>query len=285
MLIPKVTQPRTMKELRPISLCTVRYRIMATMIATRMKPIMAHIVSENQCAFVPGRLITDNVMIASEIFSYLHRRRRGRMGYAAIKLDMSNAYDRVKWDYLQRVMEALGFADQWIALIMKCISTVSYQVILNGQLLEPIVPSGGLRQGCPLSPYLFLVVTEGLTALIHREENEGRCSGCRIVPACPSITHTLFADDCLLFMKITNRSTEYTRDTLAQYEQESGQHINIQKSSAFFSPNTTLQARQKVCTILGLRESYNPPRYLGILMLTGRRKREIFVSILDRLRT
>jgi hypothetical protein len=119
-------------------------------------------------------------LIAYELTHYLQNKRGGSEGYAAVKLDMSKAYDRVEWSFLQKMMEKLGFSERWINLIMKCISTVSYRIKVNGELTNEIVPSRGLRQGDPLSPYLFLIYAEGFSSLLNAAEMEGKIRGVSI---------------------------------------------------------------------------------------------------------
>jgi hypothetical protein len=94
-------------------------------------------------------------LIAYELTHYLQNKRGGSEGYAAVKLDMSKAYDRVEWSFLQKMKEKLGFSERWINLIMKCISTVSYRIKVNGELTDEIVPSRGLARG----PFIPLFVS------------------------------------------------------------------------------------------------------------------------------
>jgi hypothetical protein len=122
-----------------------------------------------QSAFVLGRMITDNTLIA---FECLHAIRSGNEGcrkFCAYKLDLTKAYDRIDWGFLKGVQERLGFHSKWVQWVMECMSTVSYSVRFNNVPLESFKPSRGLCQGDPLSPYLFLFVADGLSQLFQHE--------------------------------------------------------------------------------------------------------------------
>ena len=121
----------------------------------------------------------------------------------AIKLDMSKAYDRVEWPYLESVMRRLGFTEKWIKLMMLCVKTVSYSILVNGEPRGLIKPSRGIRQGDPLSPFLFLLCTEGLHGLITKAVAQGYIKGYSLCRNSPTLTHLLFADDSLLFCRAT----------------------------------------------------------------------------------
>jgi hypothetical protein len=165
-LISKVKNPSRLMKYKPISLCNVLYKLIAKVLANRLKKVLPHIISENQSAFVPGRLITDNVLVVFEALQTMDVRMKGAKGYMTLKLDMSKAYDRVEWDFLEAILLKMGFARRWVDLLMVCVRTVTYSILINGQPHGRIVPSRGIRQGDPLSPYFFILCAEGLSTLL-----------------------------------------------------------------------------------------------------------------------
>jgi len=164
-LIPKVKNPQVMKNFRPISLCNVLYKICSKVLANRLRIFLDEIVSEEQSAFVLGRLITYNVLIAYECTHYL-KRKKGKSSACAIKLDMAKAYDHVEWEYLRQIMLRLGLHNDFVTMIMRCVTSVSMSIKVNGTLTECFRPSREIRQGDPISPYLFLLCAEGLSSLL-----------------------------------------------------------------------------------------------------------------------
>uniref|UniRef100_A0A8I6WS32 Reverse transcriptase domain-containing protein n=1 Tax=Hordeum vulgare subsp. vulgare TaxID=112509 RepID=A0A8I6WS32_HORVV len=194
-LIPKINNPKKVTQFRPISLCNVVYKVIAKMVATRLKVFLPDIISPTQSAFVPRRLITHNILVAYECFHTIKNKREGKDGLCAMKLDMHKAYGRVEWTFLKEMMLRLGFRQQWVNFIMQCVSSVKCRVRINGEESMSLKPTRGLRQGDPLSPYLFLLCTEGLSVLLTRAEETGNISGVKVCRDAQPITSLLFADD------------------------------------------------------------------------------------------
>ena len=144
-LIPKGNCPQMITEFRPISLCNVIYKLVSKVLANRLKRVLPEVICDAQSVFVPGRQITDNVLVAFEVMHCINKKRKGKKGLMAIKLDMSKAYNYVEWAYLEVMMRKLGFQDRWISLMMMCVTTMSYSVLLNGEPRGKIVPTRGLR--------------------------------------------------------------------------------------------------------------------------------------------
>lgn len=139
-LIPKKDHPSTMKELRPIALCKVVYKVVANVLANQLKCILPNIISELQSAFVPNRLITNNIIMANEIMHFMKGRGRGQEGHAALKIYIAKAYDKLEWDYMANMMRALGFCERLIELVMMCVMTISFTILLGDHCIGPVIP-------------------------------------------------------------------------------------------------------------------------------------------------
>ena len=144
---------------------------------------------------------------------------------------MSKAYDRIEWGFLRNIMLKMGFQVGWVDMIMRCVSSVSYKLVHDGQEVGPIFPKGGLHQGNPLSPYLFILFAEGLSALLHDMENKKMIQGCKVARGASSISHLLFLDDSYLFFKASLLQCNYLKNYLQVYEKALGQRVNFDKSS------------------------------------------------------
>lgn len=272
-----------MGDLRPIALCNVVYKILTKVLANRLKLILGNIISESQSAFVLGRAIIDNVIVAYEMQHFMKRKKQGNNGLVALKVDMSKAYDRVEWEFLRRIMAKLAFCNRWINWVMTCISTVSLNILDDGVDIEQVIPRRGLRQGDPLSPYLFIMVAKGLSALIRRAENRGDFHGITIARGAPKVSHLFFADDSFFFFNANARETQNFKNIIDMYFAASGQTMNLAKSCVNFSANVNVGMRNLLCGILGVGRSGDMGNYLGLPSLVGRNKRDILGFIKNKI--
>ncbi|KAF5471695.1 hypothetical protein F2P56_008468 [Juglans regia] len=173
----------------------------------------------------------------------------------ALKLDMSNAYDGIQWSFLRAVLYKLGFCRQWVELVMQCIETVSYEILVNDIPQESFHPTRGIRQGDPLSPYLFILCAKALSNLINQAEANGLIHGVPIAKGQLRISHLLFACDNLLFCKTNAIEWSKLFSLLRVYELASGQRLNLEKTSIMFSKNTTQVAQKYILSIAWMRSA------------------------------
>lgn len=194
-LIPKVKNPVSAQNFRPISLCNIAYKIIAKALTNRLKCALHDLIFEFQGAFVPGRLISDNIIVGYECIEHIMKKRQGRKGCVALKIDMSKAYDRVEWIFWSVLWS------RWVGMIMNCVSSFTFYVLINGVAKGVIQPQRGLRQRDPLSPYLFLLCAESLSSLLSNALNKNLITWCKVARSSPSLSHLFFVDDSLLFCK------------------------------------------------------------------------------------
>ncbi|KAM0905175.1 hypothetical protein ACQ4PT_017547 [Festuca glaucescens] len=182
---------------------------------------------------------------------------------------MSKAYDRVDWDFLEKSLLKWGFSATWVAWIMECVTSVKYSIKFNGKLLEQFSPSRGLRQGDPLSPFLFLFVVDALSGLIHKATQDDGLVPVEICRRAPGVSHLLLADDTMLFFKATADQATVVRNVLNTYAEATGQLLNLGKCSILFSESCPADLVLEVKQILGVTQEVFEPKYLGLLVPEG----------------
>lgn len=225
-LIPKKEDPDSFEDFQPISLCNSIYKIIAKIIAVRLKPILSSGISSEQFGFLDGRKIHEAIGVAQET---IHSIKQSNKKGVVLKIDLSKAYDQISWSYIQMLLTHLGFKVEFIDWIMGCISNSSFAVLINGAASKFFKIQRGLRQGCPLSPLLFLLAAEGLSRLISQAKRSGLVKGLEVAVNC-FITHLLFVDDILLFTNGNLNELIELKIILDLFLKATGLQINSRKS-------------------------------------------------------
>lgn len=175
-LIPKVEHPENVRQLRPISLCNVSYKVLTKVMTNRLKKFLPDIIGNHQSSFVPKRQITDNILLYQEVLHSL-KKKQGSLGYMVIKVDLEKAYDRLSWDFIRDTLAEVGFDNVWIRNLMMCIESPIMSILFNGKKLPCFFSERGIRQGDSISPYIFVLCIERLSHFIAQATSEGRWRG------------------------------------------------------------------------------------------------------------
>ncbi|KAL2250283.1 UNVERIFIED_CONTAM: hypothetical protein Sindi_2150600 [Sesamum indicum] len=246
-VIPMVHSPITVADFRLIFCCNVLYKVIAKLLVQRLSVVLGKLVSPCQAAFIPGRIIKDNIMIAQELFTgYKQRRLPPR---CALKADIRKAYVTVEWNFLDATLQLFGFLVTFMRWIEECITTPTFSVSLNGKPHDFFVGARGLRQGDPLSPYLFVLVMKVMhLVFLQKIDQDGRfqfhwkCEESKIF-------QLGFADDVLLFSRAKVDSVRIFKDGLERFGDWSGLRLNAQKSHLILS-RATQGLKEKLLTML-----------------------------------
>ena len=281
-LIPKKQNVADLKDLRPISLVGGLYKILAKVLANRIKRVMSKVISPEQSAFVEGRQILDAVLIANEAVDTIIRRKESGI---VCKLDIEKAYDHLSWEFLIQVLEKMGFGKRWVSWVKWCISTASFSILVNGSPAGFFQNSRGLRQGDPLSPYLFVIGMEALSRLLNRAVDGNFLSGSQIVGrdgVGSVISHLLYADDTLLFCGASKDQLKYLSWILMWFEAMSGLRINLNKSEIL--PVGSVDNVQDLAVELGCGIGSLPSSYLGLPLGANHKALGVWDTVEDRFR-
>lgn len=221
-----------MLDFRPISLCNVAFKKISKILAKRLKKILPLIIFETQTAFIEGRKIQDNIMLAHELLHVLNSNNRCSEEFIVVKTDISKGYDRVEWSFLRLAMENFGFWEQWNKLAMASVTSVQYQVLINGTPYGNISLSRGLRQGDPLSTYLFVICTEMLVQMLEKAERSNQITDLKVSRGTPKISHLLYAYESMFYCKGSEEELDHLNQLLNNYSLESGP---LQEKSFFLA--------------------------------------------------
>lgn len=259
-LIPKTQREPGVGDYRPIACSNVAYKIISKIISNRLAPFMSKIISNSQSAFVNGRNITDNIYLAQELVR----------GYnvtnsppkCCLKIDLRKAYDSISWDFMREVIQGLGVPSIMVQWIMQCVSTASFSIAINGSLHGFFNGKRGIRQGDPMSPYLFLMCMEYFHRYFaHKATTKKFKFHCKCKEL--KITHLAFADDLMVFSRGDKASVQIVMDTLHDFSLTSGLQISKEKS-VVFTAGVYGDDLRDLKNIIGFTDGKWPVKYLGI---------------------
>lgn len=279
-LLPKKLAPSSFTDYRPICLCTFMNKVFTGLLATRIRPLLPRLISPEQSGFIVGREIHENILLALEMVNSLESRCRGMN--IIVKLDMQKAFDRVSWSFLQAVLLKFGFPARLVELRLSNLRATRLSVLINGASCGFFQPTRGVKKGDPLSPYLFILMSEALSRVLNSGVAEGRIGRYEASHRCSTVSHLAFVDDFILFLNGKASSLRALKDILSLYQEASGQQINLEKNF-FVPPKRCSPSRQAVLERhLGMRRSALPFKYLGINLYRGRNKSIYYHHILEK---
>ncbi|KAJ4802650.1 RNA-directed DNA polymerase (reverse transcriptase)-related family protein [Rhynchospora pubera] len=268
-LIPKKEDPKEVTDYRPISVCNLVYKVISKLLSARMRCLMSRLVGCNQCAFVPGRVISDNILLLREIMHSFAKSTFREQAFC-FKCDLSKAFDRMEWHFVVRVLQLYGFPPIFVSWIMSCVTSASFALVINGAADGFITPARGLRQGCALSPYLFILCMDILNRMFEFKIRRGLIKGVTVARGAPAISSILYADDLLICGIADLREVQEIKSTLDEFCTMSGQCIGADKSRIWFSKHTSNDIHAYCMDHFQAGQGERNHNYLGVPILATR---------------
>ncbi|KAL2922743.1 LINE-1 reverse transcriptase-like protein [Bienertia sinuspersici] len=278
-LIPKIQSPQSVSEFRPIACCNTLYKVITKLIFSRLKPILPHIIADNQAGFIQGRQIFHNISIVQDLVGAYNK--KATPPYCMLKVDIRKAYDSVDWNFLQEMLHALKFPQQFIGWIMACVSTATYSLCLNGSIQGFFPGKRGLTQGDPMSPLLFVICMEYLSRLMKcagMQDNYQFHHRCKRV----GLNHLVFADDLIIFCKGDYDSIMWNIRSLATFAATSGLNANASKS-AIYTCNMDADLKNKILQETKYVEESLPFTYIGVKISSKRLNQDDCQFLIDKI--
>ena len=278
-LIPKKKVATEIRDYRPISMVGSIYKLTAKILSKRLREALPALIGEAQTAFIKGRQILDGALIANETVQWLKRKKKPGI---LMKLDFEKAYDTLSWDSVDNVLREMGFGVKWRRWIEACITTPRVSILFNGNPCKPFKMGRGVRQGDPLSPFLFVLVAEVLNKLLMKAESIGLFRGLKVGRRGEIVTHLQFADDTLLFCEANEEYLRNIKNILLCFQEFSGLAVNYSKSGLLVLGKDETWANQ-VADQLGCQLIKLPFTYLGVPLGANMRKISSWQTVVDKI--
>ncbi|GJX09413.1 RNA-directed DNA polymerase, eukaryota [Tanacetum coccineum] len=279
-LIPKIPDANLVKDFRPISLIGSLYKIIAKILTNRLVGVLGSIVNEVQSAFIENRQILDGPFILNEVLSWCKKRNKQSLIF---KVDFEKAYDSVRWDFLDDALSKFGFGVKWRKWIYCCLHSSRGSIIINGSPTEEFQFGRGLKQGDPLSPFLFILIMETLHISFQRVVDAGMFHGIKLGDSV-NLSHMFYADDAVFVGEWSERNITTLVHVLDCFHKASGLKINMSKSKIMgfhVEAGKVARAAEK----LGCLVFKTPFNYLGSLVGGDMHRLQVWNDIVDRIRS
>ena len=276
-LIPKHPAADSMKDFRPISLCTMVYKCISKILASRLKILLPSLIDHAQSAFIPGRQISDNILMAQELFRGYSR--DTGTPKCALKIDLHKAFDSINWEFIFAAMAHMNFPPRFVAWVRECVTTAMFSIKLNGASCGYFKGAKGIRQGDPMSPYLFSIAMHVLSCILNSPppgfKFHWKCKELRL-------THLFFADDVLLFCHGDRTSITHLMDSLTLFGSLSGLSASINKSTSFFC-NCKPDLVDWFDLNFAMPRGLLPVKFLGVPLISSKLSVNDCVPLVDRI--
>ncbi|XP_035831848.1 uncharacterized protein LOC118480940 [Helianthus annuus] len=225
-----VKDPVDPVDFRPISLIGVINKVIPKVLVNRLKGVLGRLISEHQSAFLAGRNIMDGPLVLNEILSWLKKYKRCGMFF---KVNIRKAYDSVNWAFLDSIMIQMNFPSRWRAWVMATLRSAKASVLVNGSPTREFEYTHGLRQGDPLSPFLFVMAMEALSGIMKAAESTGLFKGIKVTNDGPYLSHLIYADDVMFVGEWSLSNINNLCRMLRCFYLVSGLKVNLAKCSIF----------------------------------------------------
>ncbi|GJW27992.1 RNA-directed DNA polymerase, eukaryota [Tanacetum coccineum] len=278
-LIPKIPDANLVKDFRPIILIGSIYKIIAKILTNRLVGVLGGIINEVQSAFIKDRQILDGPFILNEVMSWCKRKKKQTLLF---KVDFEKAYDSVRWDFLDDILSKFGFGEKWRKWIHCCLHSSKGSIIINGSPTEEFQFGKGLKQGDPLSPFLFLLVMETLHISFQRVVDEGMYQGIK-VGGLINLSHMFYADDAVFVGEWSESNISSLIHVLDCFHKVSGLKINMSKSK-LMGIEVEAGKVSRAAVKLGCLVLKAPFLYLGSYVGGDMHRLQSWEDIVDRVR-
>lgn len=262
-LIPKITNASSASDFRPISCLNTVYKVVSKLLSNRLKNVLPRVISHAQSAFMPSRLLAENVLLATDLVRGYNS--SNTEPKAMLKVDLKKAFDSVRWDFIIGSLRAISIPETFITWISQCISTAYFSVSINGSIGGFFNSTKGIRQGDPVSPYLFVLAMEGLSRLLYSRYESGSI-GYHPRTSELKISHLMFADDVMVFFDGKADSLHGITECLMDFASWSGLSMNINKTELYHSGLDATEANE--ISLYGFTTGTLPVRYLGLPLMS-----------------